>query len=143
MPAHDLDIQAKWNINKYTVTFVDEDGTTVLKEAAEYDYGTAANDIVKPADPTKDPDDQYTYAFVGWTPVVAEVTADATYTATYSSTVKKYTITFVDEDNTQLQSSDVAYGEMPSYTGLTPTKAATARYTYTFAGWDNEITSVT
>ena len=39
MPAHDLDIQAKWTINKYTVTFVDEDGTE-LKAATVYDYGT-------------------------------------------------------------------------------------------------------
>jgi uncharacterized repeat protein (TIGR02543 family) len=130
-------------LNKYTVTFVDEDGTTVLKAATEYEYGTAASGIAKPDDPTKAADAQYTYEFAGWNPAVAEVTADATYTATYTSTVNKYTITFVDEDDTPLQSSEVAYGEMPVYTGETPTKAATARYTYTFAGWDSDIVAVT
>ena len=127
----------------YTVTFVDEDGTTVLKDAKEYPAGTAADDIEKPADPTKEATAQYTYTFAGWDPAVAEVTGDVTYKATYSSTVNEYTIKFVDEDGTELQSGKVAYGETPSYTGETPTKAATAQYSYTFAGWDPEIISVT
>jgi hypothetical protein len=38
-----------------------------------------------------------------------------TYTATYNSEAKKYVIKFVDEDNTELQSSEVEYGEMPAY----------------------------
>jgi hypothetical protein len=51
-------------LNKYTVTFVDENGTTILKEATQYDYGTPAASIVKPAaDPTKAATDQYTYTF--------------------------------------------------------------------------------
>ena len=76
-------------INKYKVTFVDEDGTTVLKEATEYDYGTPAADIDVPADPKKDADAQYTYTFAGWEPEIADVTADATYTATYTKTEKE------------------------------------------------------
>ena len=80
-------------MNKYTVTFVDEDGTTVLKAATAYDYGTLAADIEKPADPTKAATQQYTYTFNGWSPAVANVTADATYRATYCSTVNPYTAT--------------------------------------------------
>ena len=45
----------------YTSTFVDEDGTKL--SSAEYPYGTASGDIVKPADPTKDATAQYTYTF--------------------------------------------------------------------------------
>jgi len=49
-------------VNKYAITFVDEDGT-VLKIATEYEYNTSAENIVKPADPIKEADAQYTYTF--------------------------------------------------------------------------------
>ena len=55
----------------------------------------------------------------------------------------KFTITFVNDDATELQVVKVAYGEMPAYTGETPTKAATPQYTYTFAGWDPALAAVT
>ncbi|MCR5373614.1 MAG: InlB B-repeat-containing protein, partial [Solobacterium sp.] len=53
------------------------------------------------------------------------------------------TITFVDEDGTVLQESEVAAGRTPEYTGDTPTKEADKDYTYTFDTWDPEITTVT
>ena len=84
-------------VNRYKVTFLDEDGKTVLKGAAEYDYGTAADRIKKPKDPTKAADAKNTYTFAGWDPKVTQVTGDATYKATYIATpvpVKKGTLTF-------------------------------------------------
>ena len=129
-------------VNPYNITFVDDDGT-ILKEAKEYDYGTAAADIEKPTDPTKVATAQYTYQFDGWDPEVTEVTGDATYTATYSSTVNTYTVKFLDEDGTELQKiEDIEYGKTPVFTNDTPTKEATAQYTYSFAGWDTPIVSV-
>ncbi|MBR3341191.1 MAG: hypothetical protein IKG30_06200 [Clostridiales bacterium] len=128
-------------VNKYTVKFVNEDGTVVSSK--QYDYGTKAADITKPADPTKTGTTQYTYTFDGWTPEIKDVTGDATYTAKFSSTVNKYTVKFVNEDGTVLQSSEVAYGETPSYTGKTPVKADTEDYTYIFSGWSPEISKVT
>lgn len=55
----------------------------------------------------------------------------------------KYQITFVNYDGAVLQSSEVAYGETPVYTGTTPTKAATAEYSYIFAGWSPEVVAAT
>jgi hypothetical protein len=115
MPAYDLDIQAKWNINKYTVTFVDEDGETVIKAATAYDYGTPADEIDKPTTPTKAATAQYTYTFAGWTPTIAKVTKDVTYKATYSETVNTYMIKFMNDDGTTLQSNNLLYGETPTY----------------------------
>ena len=77
-------------VDKHTVTFVDSDGTTVLKEATLYDNGTTVENIAKPADPTKAADSTCnTYKFNGWTPTIVDVTADATYKATYTCTSKK------------------------------------------------------
>nr|MCR5783750.1 InlB B-repeat-containing protein [Clostridia bacterium] len=146
-PTANTSFYAKWTINKYTVTFVDEDGTTVLKAATEYDYGTPAADIVKPADPTKAATAQYTYTFSGWSPTIADVTQDVTYTATYSSTVNKYTVTFVDEDGTTVLKAATQYNYGTPAADIVkpadPTKAATAQYTYTFSGWSPTIAEVT
>ena len=128
--------------NQYYVTFVDEDGT-VLKEAAAYDFGTPADQIERPKDPEKGSTAEYTYTFSGWDPVVSEVTKDATYKATYTAEKNQYKVTFVDEDGTVLQSTNVVYGEKPEYTGETPKKPETDEYTYTFAGWTPEFKEVT
>ena len=57
--------------------------------------------------------------------------------------VPKHTVKFVNWDGTELQSSEVACGDIPEYTGAEPEKEATAKYTYYFAGWDPDISAVT
>ncbi|MBP5490677.1 MAG: hypothetical protein J6Y10_08785 [Lachnospiraceae bacterium] len=124
---------------EYIVKFVNEDGAELQSSSVPYgEKPSFAGDT-----PTKAADTQYTYTFAGWTPEITAVTKDATYTATYTKEARKYTIKFTDEDGTVLQSSDVAYGEKPEFKGDTPTKAATAEFTYTFAGWTTEISTVT
>ncbi|MBR5044992.1 MAG: InlB B-repeat-containing protein, partial [Clostridia bacterium] len=56
--------------------------------------------------------------------------------------VARYTVKFVDEDGTELQSTVYACGETPVYNGENPTKEATAENTYTFAGWTPDIVPV-
>ena len=126
-------------LKQYTVSFVNDDGTVLQTGAV--DYGTTPS--YSGVTPTKDPDDQYTYTFSGWTPAIATVTADATYTAVFDSTVNQYTVSFVNDDGTELQSDTLNYGAIPAYTGTTPTKAADAQYTYTFSGWSPAIALVT
>ena len=127
------------NLRKYTIKFINEDGTELKSEEVEYGTMPAYHGET----PTKVADAENTYTFSGWTPEIKTVDGDATYTATYSATTNKYTVKFVNDDDTELQSTEVAYGETPVYTGSTPTKAATAQYTYSFAGWDKEIAAVT
>lgn len=61
-------------------------------------------------------------------------------TATLNVTVKgTYTVTYYDDEykTTQLQQISVVEGETATYPGTTPTKTATADYTYTFSKWLN------
>jgi len=119
-------------LKKYKVTFVDADGTTVLKDAAEYDYGTEAAKIVKPADPTKEG-----YEFTGWDPELVDVKTDATYKAVYN--IKKYGVKFIDDDNRLISEIQYDYGTEAAkiVKPADPTKAG-----YTFTGWDKEIEDV-
>ena len=122
-------------LRKYTVTFLDEDGSILASSQWNYGATPTCDDPSKPATA------QYTYTFAGWTPEITQVTGNATYTATYTSTLRKYTVTFLDEDGSVLASSQWNYGATP--TCDEPSKPATAQYTYTFAGWSPEITQVT
>ncbi|MBR5658600.1 MAG: hypothetical protein IKX10_04310 [Lachnospiraceae bacterium] len=147
MPAERVVVSPTYKLKKYSVTFVDEDGKTVLKEATEYDYGTAASAIQKPADPTKKATEQYTYTFAGWTPKIDTVTGDVVYKATYTSKVNKYKVTFVDEDGKTILKAATEYDYGTAASAIEkpadPTKKATAQYTYTFAGWTPKIDTVT
>lgn len=136
----DTTLYAQWTANTYTVTWVDEDGTELEKDE-NVAYGTTPE--YNGEIPTKQGDAQYSYTFTGWTPDVAAVTADVTYKAVYEQSVNQYTITWTNWDGTELKSEQVAYGEVPSYTGDAPTKEGDAEHNYTFSGWTPEITAVT
>ena len=126
-------------VNSYTVRFVNDDGTELQSETLEY----GAMPEYKGATPTKLEDAQYTYTFKGWDNEIAAVEGNATYTATYNNHIKQYTIRFLDEDSTVLETKQVNYGDVPAYTGATPTKEQTAQYTYSFTGWSPEVVAVT
>ena len=125
-------------INTYTVTFYFDDGETVL-DRQTIPYGEMPSTDMTPA---KTGEEHYYYHFAGWSPEVTAVTGDATYIATFTAEPKQYTITFKDYNGRVLLSTNIAYGTMPTYTGETPTRARTAQYTYTFAGWLPELTEV-
>ena len=132
---------AVWEPNLYTVTWLDEDGTQLEKDL-DVPAGTMPSYDGKT--PSKAADAQYTYSFAGWDPEVAEVTGDAVYTAVYDRTPVMYTVTWIDGDGNVLKTDRMAYGDMPAYSGSTPTKTATDKYTYTFNGsWSPAIVKVT
>lgn len=101
---------------KYSIIFKNEAGSVL--QNSEVEYGT------KPVAPEYNPTDtaQYDYSFVGWATsqggeVLAslpEVTGAATYFAVVSSTVRSYTIKFIDEDGDEIQSNTLEYGATPT-----------------------------
>lgn len=122
----------------YAIKFVDWNGS-VLKE-----YSVKHDELPTCEDPTREETAQYFYDFDGWSHEIVAVTGDAVYTATYLATLRTYTVKWLNEDGTSLLEEDinVPYGTMPSYDGATPTKKATAQYSYTFAGWHIAISEV-
>ena len=127
------------SVNSYTITFVNEDNSPL--QTTNVAYGTTPE--YTGTTPAKGGDAQYSYTFKGWDNDLVPVTGDATYTAVFEQNVNSYTITFVNEDNSPLQSTEVAYGTTPEYTGTTPAKGGDAQYSYTFKGWDNDLVPVT
>lgn len=119
----------------YTITWQNEDGSLIDQTTVEYGV------VPTHADPTKIATAEYTYTFAGWTPAVVAVTGNATYRATFNATKNSYTITWQNEDGSLIDQTTVEYGVVPTHAD--PTKAATAEYTYTFAGWTPNVVAVT
>lgn len=141
----------------YAVTFADYDGTVLKKndasdENAVFDVdinGTISNEnLALVPTPTKKQIDQqalnnkeYNYVFDHWQPAVTDpVTQPTIYTAVYREETKTYTVIFQNEGGSQLESHQYAWGETP-VCSVTPTKANTAQYTYSFA-WTPQIQTV-
>ena len=125
MPAENITLTARWQVNQYTITFKPENGgqDIVIKQ----DYGTA---ITPPAAPTRTG-----YTFAGWdreSPTTMPA-GDMTITAQWQ--LNRYTITFDTAGGSEVPSITQDYG-----TAITP-PAAPTRTGYTFAGWDKTIPS--
>lgn len=126
-----------------TVTFI-VDGKVISRQVV-----AVGGAITVPEDPTKEDTAQYYYIFGGWSEdgeSVASVPSvmgerSLTYTALFTEGVRNYMIRFYNE-SALLQSTILAYGELPVYTGAEPKKES-ADKTYKFGGWSPEIAIVT
>ena len=127
---------------EYTVTWKNYDGTELHTDTFRYGEKPSYSG----QDPVKEGNAQYSYIFDGWEPEITEntiVTGDTEYTAVFRQETNKYTVTWLNDDGSELLVMEVAYGETPEYGLNAPTKKGDAQYSYTFAGWDKEIVPVT
>ena len=138
-------------LRKYTVTWKNSDGT-VLETDTDVSYGTSP--IYNGSTPYKEDDENYSYAFTGWTPEITNVRGDTTYTATYKSTRNTVNVNFYVSPNESYgkingqatYSCDVPYGTTVTIAGnvLTLNTGCTVvanpttgciDYSYSFSGW--------
>ena len=135
----DNDLWAVWSRKLYTVKWLDEDGSVLDTE--EYEYNAVPS--YKKGTPTKASTEDTVYTFDGWNPEIVPVTESTEYVATYKDSVRKYTVKWLDEDGSVLDTEEYEYNAVPSYKKGTPTKASTEDTVYTFDGWNPEIVPVT
>ena len=117
------------------------DGNTLISEMLVAEGET----ITAPEAPTKESTVQFNYPFKGWSidgVNVVEIgvagNSDVDYYALFDEVLRYYTVRFLN-GTTVLQTSTVAYGEMPVYTGAEPTPEVD----YAFTGWKPDIAAVT
>jgi hypothetical protein len=125
------------HLRSYAVEFK-SDSTTLY--ATTVAYGTTP--VYVGATPTKAADAQNEYEFNAWSPSLGPIYGATIFQATFSIVKIKYNVTWINYDSSVLATSLIEYGNIPSYTGTTPTKPADANFTYTFASWSPTITSV-
>ncbi|MBR4785114.1 MAG: T9SS type A sorting domain-containing protein [Fibrobacter sp.] len=128
------------NLPVYTITFID--GENVIEEllVSEGDMPKChlCDSYAKKIEPTV----SHRYTFTGmYTPEIVAATADASYQVVWDSTLRTYTVTFLDGIDT-LAKAEWVYGSVPAYEG-TPAKAATDKFSYVFKAWDKEFAEVT
>ena len=119
----------------YTVTWKNWNGT-VLETDTDVPYGTSPH--YGSATPTKAADDRYTYTFAGWDPERGPVEGDVTYTAVFTPVLRSYTVTFLNEDGTEIVSTAYHYGDTVTVPA-NPSKAENAQYSYAFSGWTPDV----
>ena len=119
----------------YTITFMNADGTILSRQ--EWEYG----EIPSLSDPTLASNDKYRYEFKGWTPEIKEVTSDAIYVAQYKE-IKLFDVDvydgtrLIDSFKQDYKESEIDFHE-DRYN-----REDTDKYTYTFTGYEEEITPV-
>ena len=122
--TRNLILESKYEINKYKVRFINEDGSILQEETL--DYGSTPT--YKKETPTKKRTEEYTYEFDKWSPEITKVTSNQEYKATYKETKNKYTVTYINEEK-EYHKETALYGNTIKNVE-NPTKEG-----YTFIGW--------
>ena len=123
MPAENMTVKARWEINQYTIAF-DTNGGSEIAPITQ-DYGTA---ITAPADPTRKG-----YTFKGWDKEIPETMPAENITVKAQWEINQYTIAFDTNGGSEIAPITQDYG-----TEITAPDNPT-REGYTFIGWDRDI----
>ena len=129
-----------------TVTFHNYNGTSVLQTKTSND-GAAVT--YTGSTPTKPQSASHTFTFSGWAyqidgvkndNALKNVTEDRDLYPAFTATIRTFTVTFKNYNNTTLQTvNNVPYGSNAEYTGSTPTNNSSGDTAdFEFIGWSPE-----
>ena len=124
----------------WTITFYNAAPADTVLESKSYQHGSIV--AYGGVAPTLAPTAKYTYTFKGWNVEPTNAVEDFDYHAVYDSTIRSYTVTFNNADGSKIESATFEYGKMPSCS-KTPTRKATAEWTYSHKGWKPALDYVT
>ena len=133
----DNDLYAVWQVKTYTVTWVDEDGTTLIDQK-DYEYGAIPK--FEGIEPTKAADAQYTYTFKGWDKDYTEVKGNQTYVAVYEKTTNKYNVTYDLNGGEWTEATNEFKYEYKATVEVI--KTVPTREGYKFSGWRSEEVTI-
>lgn len=121
--TEDIEVSAVYELNEYTVTF--KNGETTLKtEMVKHGFAATAPNVY----------DTATKKFVGWDKSFDNVTSDLIVNAKWET--KKFTLTFINFDDTTVYTAEVEYGASISDHFETADSAATYDATILdYDGW--------
>jgi len=125
MPAEDLKLTAQWDVNTYTITFVDGWGKTVRTD--EFAYGSVTAGTKYPNDP-----EQEGHTFTRWDAEIPATMPAENVTITAQWDVNSYTITFDLDGGTGVNSIEQKFGTEIE-TPADPVKTG-----HDFVGWVDE-----
>ena len=123
--------------NQYTITFYDEDKTTVLGTATA-DYGT--NATYPKTTPVKAQDNGYTYAFDKWLKVdnteddLSNVIEDRDVYVSFVATPRVYNVYYIENGGNNIADTTYTYGVGLS---VLPDESVIAKEGYAFEGWED------
>lgn len=151
--TRDTTYTATWEENpptEYQITFYDYDGTTVLKQD-NVEVGERPTEPIFANGKWNDDDEltgkpattEFTYVFDHWSPEIENVSATSikSYTAIYAEAPKLYTVTFLDENDDEIETNRYQYGETPVCSSLPSKTDPKGEWTYRLS-WIPQIQTV-
>lgn len=139
MPANDVVLHGSFStIGVYTVIY-DLNGGTTSSTQTEFTGLKLGDETPTIENPTKEPNEYYTYEFIGWSPEVQDTVAgNMTYVAQYDRDVREFTVTYKVNDvvvgtETYTFGSDVEV--RPQYEGATPWETDNLTEDDIIGGW--------
>ncbi len=119
----------------YTIVFKDWDGKVLSTKT--YHWG---DEVTVPYNPAKAADNTYAYTFAGWDKEVVNCAGDATYKAIFTPVYIDYTVVFMNWYGTVISSKTYHWGDVVE-APENPEWPNEGNTTYTFTGWDQDITA--